>query len=307
MTPEPAQPAKSPEARALPCPNPWCASHADEAVPNGDDVWQHPALSPLYRVQCAYCPIKGPTADTEQKAVAAWNTRAATTARPTERGAVEAISVRLLSEMRRVARQDGWSLAVHGSMARDLDIIAVPWTDAATDETAFVEAMRAAVARELSGKAFIGAGNDGRTAGHEDKPHGRRCWTIHAISDQLVESERGAHPYVDLAIMDFRALAATDQAAEVEHYRAALERIAKGTTVHLEGGEAWPSPLGARNSQEIARRALATQPATGRTMGGEAPSEDWLAEVLDDSLDMDWTGRVGAQAIIREWDRRYVD
>jgi hypothetical protein len=28
-------------------------------------------------------------------------------------------------------------------------------------------------------------------------------------------------------------------------------------------------------------------------------NEDWLADVIDDSLDMDWTGRVGAQAIIR--------
>lgn len=27
--------------------------------------------------------------------------------------------------------------------------------------------------------------------------------------------------------------------------------------------------------------------------------EDWLTDVIDDSLDMDWTGRVGAKAIIR--------
>ena len=26
--------------------------------------------------------------------------------------------------------------------------------------------------------------------------------------------------------------------------------------------------------------------------------EDWLAEVIDDSLDVDWTGRIGARAII---------
>jgi len=54
-------------------------------------------------------------------------------------------------------------------------------------------------------------------------------------------------------------------------------------------------------------RSAPTYKAGRRDMREAAPSEDWLAEVLDDSLDMDWTGRVGAQAIIREWDRRYVD
>ena len=28
--------------------------------------------------------------------------------------------------------------------------------------------------------------------------------------------------------------------------------------------------------------------------------EDWLAEAIDDSLDMDWTGRVGARSIMRQ-------
>jgi len=60
----------------LPCPNPWCGSHDDDAVPEGEDIWQHPALSPVYRVQCPYCPVKGPTASTEQQAITAWNTRA---------------------------------------------------------------------------------------------------------------------------------------------------------------------------------------------------------------------------------------
>ena len=36
-----------------------------------------------------------------------------------------------------------------------------------------------------------------------------------------------------------------------------------------------------------------------------APDEDWLTDVIDDSLDMDWTGRVGAPAIIAAWDKRH--
>jgi len=32
--------------------------------------------------------------------------------------------------------------------------------------------------------------------------------------------------------------------------------------------------------------------------------EDELTEILDDSIDMDWTGRVGARAIIRHYERQ---
>lgn len=99
-------------------------------------------------------------------------------------------------------------------------------------------------------------------------------------------------------------VAATDQAGEVE--RRAIDFLA--TWYEWQGDpQPWWDALPPDRKEVAIRAALATQPATGRTMGGEAPSEDWLAEVLDDSLDMDWTGRVGAQAIIREWDRRYVD
>ena len=148
------------------------------------------------------------------EAIAAWNTRAAPPAMDREAVRLDrigAVSERLLRRMRDVARQDGWALAVHGSMTRDLDVVAVPWTDAATVEPAFVEAMRAAVASELGGVAVIGAGEDGRTRGFKVKPNGRRCYTLHSTSEQLVEDENGAHPYVDLSILDFR-LSAVGQA-----------------------------------------------------------------------------------------------
>lgn len=117
---------------------------------------------------------------------------------------IKVVSERLLAAMRVAARREGWALAVHGSMTRDLDLVAVPWTDTASYEPAFVEAMRAAVAAELGGVAVVGAGDDGRTSGFKVKPNGRRSWTLHSTSEQLVEDEHGAHPYVDLCVMDFR-------------------------------------------------------------------------------------------------------
>ena len=44
--------------------------------------------------------------------------------------------------LERVAWRHGYALAIHGSMARDLDLVAIPWTDDADDPekliTAFV-------------------------------------------------------------------------------------------------------------------------------------------------------------------------
>ncbi len=178
-----------------------------------------------------------------------------------ERGSrIKALSERLLTHMREIARQDGWALAVHGSMTRDLDVIAVPWTNDASGEAAFVEAMRAAVARELSEPAFVGAGEDGRTVGFKSKPHGRRCWTLHGNSEQLVEDEQGAHPYVDLAIMDIRA---TPAAVGVP---AGMKLVPVEPTGAMKSAGLQELPWG-QNSPETARRCWAAMLAAAPDPG----------------------------------------
>lgn len=77
-----------------------------------------------------------------------------------------------------VGRAHGYALAVHGSLARDFDIIAAPWTDDAVDADDLAEAIRSAV-----------GGVRGDTV-HE-RPHGRRGYVIHL----------GAGPYIDLSVM----------------------------------------------------------------------------------------------------------
>ncbi|HKB93311.1 MAG TPA: hypothetical protein VKC62_03635, partial [Gaiellaceae bacterium] len=48
--------------------------------------------------------------------------------RPPSLAAVYCYLVPILAE---VAREHGYALAVHGTMARDLDLVAIPWIDAA--------------------------------------------------------------------------------------------------------------------------------------------------------------------------------
>ncbi len=176
-----------------------------------------------------------------------------------DRDRIKAVSLRLLDEMREVARQDGWALAVHGSMSRDLDLVAVPWTDTASHEAALVEAMRAAVACALGGVAIVGAGEDGRTPGAKVKPNGRRCYTLHSTSEQLVESEAGAHPYIDLSVMDFRlaALASAPAGDGVEEMAKALYEAAV-TEDGRRSGLAWDATArGKETWLRMARVALA--------------------------------------------------
>ena len=81
------------------------------------------------------------------------------------------------------ARDLGYSLCIHGSMSRDLDLVAVPWTDDAVgaDE----------LARSLAEEAG-GAITDPAV----DRPHGRRAWVIHL----------GSGPYIDLSVMPTRVV-----------------------------------------------------------------------------------------------------
>jgi hypothetical protein len=89
----------------------------------------------------------------------------------------------LLPELMQAGRDVGYAIAVHGSLSRDLDVVAVPWTDEAVSAERLVMHLMSAVGGRL---------RDGhkRKDGTEDqwekvsggnpavKPHGRLAWSI---------------------------------------------------------------------------------------------------------------------------------
>ena len=89
----------------------------------------------------------------------------------------------LLPEFRRVAEEKGYCLAIHGSMARDMDILCVPWTDEAVPAddlvTAISECLQPTVFKEM------------HLASATDKPHGRKSYTLSILGDW----------FIDLAVM----------------------------------------------------------------------------------------------------------
>ena len=68
-------------------------------------------------------------------------------------------------ELAAIARKHGYALAVHGSLARDLDLIAIPWTLEADDPKQVVDEILAAFSVTLVG-------------GVGEKPHGRIAYAL---------------------------------------------------------------------------------------------------------------------------------
>lgn len=82
--------------------------------------------------------------------------------------------------MREIAHRHGYALAVHGSETRDFDVIAVPWTDNASNPVMLVEAIRNGINGIYSiDKTYPVL-----------KPHGRLAWSI----------QIGGSAYIDLSV-----------------------------------------------------------------------------------------------------------
>lgn len=115
----------------------------------------------------------------------------------------------LIGPLRDVARRLGYALAVHGTLKRDIDLIACPWTGDAVPAKTLAKAIQHK-AREIVGhaepcRAEARSSNpkyfrDGLTGFAAKvgritaKPHGRKSWAFH-----LTPNQDG--PYIDLAVM----------------------------------------------------------------------------------------------------------
>lgn len=96
-------------------------------------------------------------------------------------------------ELVKIARKYGYALAIHGSMVRDFDLIAVPWIeDAAENPFEMIEEMKVAISGVYSHHDIDYLLTEGNKT---EKPHGRICYSIHL-------TDKGAFgPYLDISIM----------------------------------------------------------------------------------------------------------
>lgn len=81
------------------------------------------------------------------------------------------VYVTLFPHLARIANECGYALAAHGSIQRDLDLVAIPWIVDATSMETLVDAMAGylAIFKDIFGTSLEGP---------VDKPHGRKAWLI---------------------------------------------------------------------------------------------------------------------------------
>jgi hypothetical protein len=95
----------------------------------------------------------------------------------------------ILPALRTTARELGWAIALHGSMQRDMDLVAVPWVDEAAAPEVLVERLRNLLGGHIPNHAIEEWDRANRNP--VDKPHGRKAWSI----------QLGGGAYIDLSIM----------------------------------------------------------------------------------------------------------
>lgn len=98
----------------------------------------------------------------------------------------------LLSAIRPVARRHGYAVAIHGSLSRDIDLVAIPWINQAAEPGELAEAIRVVVGGHWREDRNDPADWRYRGSRPEPKPHGRLAYLIELY---------GYHTYLDLSVM----------------------------------------------------------------------------------------------------------
>lgn len=94
-----------------------------------------------------------------------------------------------------IARSHGYALAIHGTLTKDLDLLAAPWVEDAADAETLVMSIKKHLGalflheRLAEQTGYTITGREGEDP--EAKPHGRRAWSLHL--------EYGL--YIDLSVM----------------------------------------------------------------------------------------------------------
>lgn len=93
----------------------------------------------------------------------------------------------MVPRLTEIAREHGYALGLHGSLHRDLDLIAVPWVDEVSSPETLIEALRESISGLILPTGTKGGRFDPASGTFVEaiiespshKPHGRLAWNIH--------------------------------------------------------------------------------------------------------------------------------
>lgn len=104
-------------------------------------------------------------------------------------GSLVCIYSQILPRIRRAAKELGYAIAIHGTLTRDLDLLAVPWVEEAAEAADLVKVIADTVGGYVIGDRTddLGCVSDHPTT----QPHGRLSWNICW----------GGKAFIDLSVM----------------------------------------------------------------------------------------------------------
>lgn len=109
-------------------------------------------------------------------------------------GSLVCIYAQILPRIRTAAKGLGYAIAIHGTMSRDLDLLAVPWVQDAKEPIELVNAVADAVSGYIIGDR---TDERGYVSQHPtEQAHGRLSWNICW----------GGKPFIDLSVMPLAGL-----------------------------------------------------------------------------------------------------
>jgi hypothetical protein len=103
-------------------------------------------------------------------------------ARAAAKALCEAALDGFIEPARRVARDCGYAIAVHGSLAKDIDLVAIPWTDRACDPDMLVDKVAAVIGGQF-GRCNPARHGGPKGNGWFPMPHGRQAIQLLIWSD----------------------------------------------------------------------------------------------------------------------------
>lgn len=106
-------------------------------------------------------------------------------------------------ELAEVCRKHGYALAIHGSLAKDFDLIAIPWTDAPASPQSVIAEIESQFALKATGPLAT-------------NPHGRYCQTMVFA---------GGDAFLDLSFMSLSIDYTLARCNEMKHEIAELAKV----------------------------------------------------------------------------------
>ena len=97
--------------------------------------------------------------------------------------------------LQQIAKRHGYALAVHGSLHRDFDLVAIPWIEEASSPLTLIKAIKKATRTVTQHEQTDHHFKDCRPT---QKPHGRVSYSLHVTNSGMYGG------YLDISVMPKR-------------------------------------------------------------------------------------------------------